>query len=173
MSEGRLEKNSTVGLRKFHFIIEYITVMFILTFIIVSFLEINHKTKNINIILDTNLSIKSQNTMQIKVNGKVFDVRLENNATSNEFLKRLPLHLNMKDLNSNEKFIYLETDLPSNPTDLKRINNGDILLYGDNCIVIFYKSFNTSYQYTKIGKIVNPEGLENVLGKGNVMVDFL
>ncbi len=147
--------------------------MFIPTFIIVSFLDINQNTNNINLTLDTNLSIKLENTMQIQVNGKVFDVRLENNATSKEFQKRLPLHLNMKDLNSNEKFIFLDTDLPSNPTDLKRINNGDILLYGDNCVVIFYKSFNTSYQYTKIGKIVNPEGLENILGKGNVMVDFL
>lgn len=146
--------------------------MFFLIFILVSFLSTNHKPNIINVSNKMNLSIKSQNTMQIKVKGKVFDVRLENNATSNEFQKRLPLHLNMQDLNSNEKFIYLETDLPSNPTDLKRINNGDILLYGDNCIVIFYKSFNTSYQYTKIGKIVNPEGLENVLGKENVMVDF-
>ena len=110
--------------------------------------------------------------MQIKVNGKEFDVKLEKNSTSKEFQKRLPLQLNMKDLNSNEKFIYLDTDLPSHPTDVHRINNGDIMLFGENCIVIFYKSFNTSYQYTKIGKIVNPEGLESVLGKGNAQVDF-
>lgn len=110
--------------------------------------------------------------MQIKVNGKVFDVNVENNATSKEFQKRLPLQLNMKDLNSNEKFIYLDIGLPTNPTDIHRINNGDIMLYRNNCIVIFYKSFNTSYQYTKIGKIVNPEGLESVLGIGNAQVDF-
>lgn len=110
--------------------------------------------------------------MQIKVNGKVFDIKIESNPTSAEFQKRLPLKLNMKDLNSNEKFIYLDRDLPSNPTEVHRINNGDIMLYGENCIVIFYKSFNTSYHYTKIGKIVNPEGLESVLGKGSVQVDF-
>ena len=111
--------------------------------------------------------------MQIKVNGKFFDVRLENNITSKELQKRLPLHLNMKDLNNNEKFIYLDTGLSTNATNVNKINIGDILLYGDNCIVIFYKSFNTTYEYTKIGKIVIPEGLESVLGKGNVQVDFL
>lgn len=110
--------------------------------------------------------------MHLKVNGKIFDISLENNATSKEFQKRFPLLLNMKDLNHNEKFIYLDTGLPSNPTDVNRINNGDIMLYGDDCIVIFYKSFNTTYQYTKIGKILNPDELENVLGKGNAMVGF-
>ncbi len=54
--------------------------MFIPTFIIVSFLDINQNTNNINLTLDTNLSIKLENTMQIQVNGKVFDVRLENNV---------------------------------------------------------------------------------------------
>lgn len=110
--------------------------------------------------------------MHININGKSFAIKLENNATSKEFQKRFPLQLNMKDLNTNEKFIYLDKDLPSNPTDVNRINNGDIMLYGVDCIVIFYKSFNTTYQYTKIGKILNPEELENVLGKGNAMVGF-
>ena len=39
------------------------------------------------------------------------------------------------------------------------------MLYGNNCLVIYYKSFDTSYSYTKIGHIDNlPDlGSENVL----------
>ena len=40
------------------------------------------------------------------------------------------------------------------------------MLYGNNCLVIFYKSFDTSYSYTKIGHIDNLEDL----GTGNIIV---
>ena len=53
--------------------------MFFLIFILVSFLPTNHKPNIIHVSNKINLSIKSQNTMQIKVNGKVLDIRLENN----------------------------------------------------------------------------------------------
>ena len=33
------------------------------------------------------------------------------------------------------------------------------MLYGNNCLVIFYKSFDTSYSYTRIGHIENLEDL--------------
>jgi hypothetical protein len=39
--------------------------------------------------------------------------------------------------------------------------------------VIFYKSFQTLYPYTKIGHITQIEGLAAALGKGKVIVDFL
>ena len=72
----------------------------------------------------------------------------------------------MRELNGNEKYIYLDTTLPTNSSNPKRINVGDVMLYGDNCLVIFYKSFDTPYSYTKIGHIDN---LEN-LGKGSIKV---
>ena len=42
------------------------------------------------------------------------------------------------------------------------------MLYGDNCLVILYKSFNTNYSYTKIGHIDNlPD-----LGSNDITVKF-
>ena len=48
------------------------------------------------------------------------------------------------------------------------IEAGDIMLFGNNCLVVFYKSFNSSYSYTKIGHIENLEELE----KNNMLIRF-
>ena len=102
------------------------------------------------------------------INGKEYKIDLEDNKTAKEFVNMLPLELNMRELNGNEKYIYLEKTLPTNSSNPKRINVGDVMLYGDNCLVIFYKSFDTSYSYTKIGHIDN---LSN-LGNGSISVKF-
>ncbi len=44
------------------------------------------------------------------------------------------------------------------------------MLYGSGCLVFFYKNFQTSYQYTRIGRITDTEGFASALGKGNVQV---
>ncbi len=52
------------------------------------------------------------------------------------------------------------------------IHTGDILLFGSNCIVLFYEDFSTSYSYTPISNIEDTNGLESALGSGNVTISF-
>ncbi|MES2459360.1 MAG: cyclophilin-like fold protein, partial [Armatimonadota bacterium] len=84
----------------------------------------------------------------------------------------LPLRLNMTELNGNEKYYDLSTRLPTDARKPGKIQTGDLLLYGDNTLVLFYKTFKTPYSYTRIGRIDNPSGLAAVVGAGNVTVNF-
>lgn len=107
--------------------------------------------------------------MNVIINNKEYQVNLESNETVDALIKLLPLELNMKELNGNEKYYYLAETLPSNPKNPGRIEKGDIMLYGNDCLVVFYKSFNTNYTYTKVGHVDNlPD-----LGKGNVKIKFI
>ena len=95
------------------------------------------------------------------INNDEYTIDLEDNETAKAFVELLPLKIDMKELNGNEKYYYLNKSLPSDSSNIKKITAGDVMLYGDDCLVIFYKSFNTSYSYTKIGHINNLKDLGN------------
>lgn len=113
------------------------------------------------------------NKMKITVGTKVFTATLNDNATVKAFKAMLPLTINMSELNGNEKYFDLSTKiLPVNSSNPGTIQNGDLMLYGSRTLVLFYKSFPTSYSYTKIGSIDNISGLVEALGSGNVMIKY-
>jgi hypothetical protein len=110
--------------------------------------------------------------MKININGTDFSATLEENATSAAFRSMLPLALNMIELNGNEKYADLSEDLPAMASKPRTIQSGDLMIYGSNTLVLFYKSFSTSYSYTRIGKINDTKGLATAVGSGNVKVAF-
>lgn len=114
----------------------------------------------------------SEPKMRVIVGDKVFLATLADNATAQAFKELLPLTLDMTELNGNEKYNYLSTTLPRDASNPGTIHAGDILLYGNSCVVLFYETFNTSYSYTRIGAIDDPTGLAAALGTGDVTVRF-
>ncbi|MBD2705177.1 hypothetical protein IC229_31435 [Spirosoma sp. BT702] len=114
----------------------------------------------------------SAKRLRIKIGSHTYTATLQNNATVTAFKAKLPLTLSMKELNRNEKFAELPTNLPTNAANPRTIQAGDLLLYGTNTLVLFYESFQTSYSYTRLGRVDNPEGLVTALGSGNVTVTF-
>lgn len=110
--------------------------------------------------------------MRVIVGDKTFVATLANGATAEAFKDLLPLTLDMTELNGNEKYHYLSSNLPSEATCPGTIHTGDIMLYGRSCVVLFYKTFSTSYSYTRIGSVDDPTGLAEALGTGNVTVKF-
>jgi hypothetical protein len=123
-----------------------------------------------------NNPMKHENANQLKIKitigNKKFDATLLDNETALAFKKYLPLEIKMIELNDNEKYGELKNRLPTNPSNPRKIQIGDLMLYGDQTLVLFYKSFTTSYSYSSIGKIDNVEGLEDALGSGNPVVKF-
>lgn len=106
--------------------------------------------------------------IEVIINNKTYTLNLENNETVDNFINILPLEISMSELNGNEKYVYLENSFITNPTNPKHIEKGDVMLFGNNCLVIFYKSFETNYSYTKIGHINNLDDL----GNNNITVLF-
>ena len=109
---------------------------------------------------------------KLLIDNKEYSITLEDNETVDALVNNMPLDLSMSNLNGNEFYSYLDFTLPTNSYDPGKINKGDIYLYGNNCLVIFYESFNTSYSYTKIGKLDNIEVLDNIKDKNNIIVSL-
>lgn len=108
----------------------------------------------------------------IEVNGQSFKAGLYDNETAKALLERLPMTLNMDELNGNEKFYYLDDRLPADSENVGNIQTGDIMLFGSDCLVLFFEDFSTSYSYTRIGHIEDSQGFADALADGTVEVTF-
>ena len=156
-----------------------IIIVVLIILLVLGFLIWNSKNKESVQVSNQDYSenvVNSENTantevdknMKVIINNNEYEVKLENNETVNDLLKILPLDIEMKELNGNEKYFYLDENLTSKPVVPEYINSGDIMLYGDNCLVVFYESFKTDYSYTKIGHIDELPNFDN----GSVKITF-
>ena len=109
-------------------------------------------------------------TIVVTVGEKRFAALLEDSATGRAFLEKLPLTLDMQELNGNEKYCYGVT-LPTAAKYCDTIAPGDLMLYGSNCLVLFYGAAG-GYSYTRVGKLVSTDGLAEALGNRTATVTF-
>ncbi len=114
-----------------------------------------------------------QETIVLAVGDASFTVALADTEAARELAGRLPLRLDMAELNGNEKYASLDRPFAAKAEKVRRIEAGDMMLWGNDCLVIFYQSFDTPYTYTRLGRIHNANGLANAVGKGNVSVTLL
>ncbi|RDB62427.1 hypothetical protein C1878_08035 [Gordonibacter sp. 28C] len=110
--------------------------------------------------------------MLVTIDGQEIAVTLDDNETARAFAALLPLELDMLDVNGNEKFAALADPLPSHASAPGRIEAGDLMLYGDDGVVLFYESFSSSYSYTRLGRVDDPSALASVADAASVRVTF-
>lgn len=126
----------------------------------------------INLLLFSLIAINSfAMNIEIKINGKTFTAEIEDSETGRAFYSLLPMTLDMSELNGNEKYHYLMSGLPTDAHYCSSISAGDLMLYGNSCIVLFYGNAG-GYSYTRLGKFTSTAGLAEAVGSGSVSVTF-
>jgi len=111
--------------------------------------------------------------VNIKVGGQTITATMEDNVAARDFLARLPLDVTLNDYANTEKIFYPSPALSINgaprgctPTP------GDITIYAPwGNVAIFYKSFSSSNDLIKIGRI-DDSGIDALSITGNVQVRF-
>ncbi|WP_376716211.1 cyclophilin-like fold protein [Pantoea agglomerans] len=106
------------------------------------------------------------------INHQSYEIALADNATAKAFVQQLPLTMTMAELNGNEKFADLPAALNNDPHKPGTIQQGDVMLYGNKTLVLFYETFQTSYSYTPIGKVLSTDSLKKRVGEGGINVRF-
>ena len=118
-------------------------------------------------------TIQSEVTrMWMSVGEHRFAITLADTEAARAFAAMLPLSIDMPDLNSNEKHAELPKSLPTNASQPGTIRNGDLMLYGSRTLVVFYVTFDSSYSYTRLGRVDDPVGLAQALGSGSAQIEF-
>lgn len=121
---------------------------------------------------DTTENSKETITTCITIGDKKFTAILYDNSTSHALLERFPLSVEMQELNGNEKYYRFKEALPTNIESIGNIKAGDLMLYQDDYLVMFYESHTTSYSYTRIGYVEDITGLAEVVGNGSITASF-
>ena len=149
-----------------------ISVCIIVCILLIVLLLLNINTNNKNETMQENVSVNIQEqeninnenisdneegvkSMKVVINNKEYDVELDNNSTTNDVLKNLPLELNIQRYAGHEYY----DELPFRPTfDENRTSNikaGHIYYWdGWNAFVINFEDYDiTPYKVVHIGEI--------------------
>lgn len=110
--------------------------------------------------------------MKITVGDQELLATFADNSSAEEFRELLsqgPLTIEMEDYGGFEKVGPLGTTLTRNDTRITT-EPGDVILYQGNQITIYYGT--NSWSFTRLARIDDPSGLQEVLGEGTVSVTF-
>lgn len=110
--------------------------------------------------------------MWMTVGERRFAITLADNEATRAFAAMLPLSMDMAELNGNEKYADLPKALPTSASRAGTIRSGDLMLYGSKTLVLFYLTFDSSYSYTRLGRVDDPAGLAQALGRRGVRIAF-
>ncbi|MBE1237578.1 hypothetical protein IHV25_07945 [Phaeovibrio sulfidiphilus] len=106
------------------------------------------------------------------VGGHRFSVTLADTDAARAFEALVPLVLKTRDLNRNEKYGDLPRALPRADHRPGQIETGDLMLWDGGTLVLFYRTFESTWPYTRLGRVDDPAALEQVLGGGAVRLEF-
>ncbi len=117
--------------------------------------------------------IAGEEEYYIKINDKEFEFEFKDTEVANQIKSKLPFTVKMTNLNGNEVYYQFSGEsFTPNHKAVGTINMGDIYLYQSNYLVLFYKTFTTSYSYTEIGKLKDATGLDTIIGSSDIEIEW-
>ncbi len=119
-----------------------------------------------------NANTAGERRVWMAVGERHFSITLADNEAARAFAAQLPLALDMPDLNGNEKHAKLPKALPAKDSRPGTIHLGDVMLWSSDSVVVFYRTFDSPYAYTRLGRIDEAASLPEVLGRGQVRIVF-
>lgn len=107
---------------------------------------------------------EEENITITKVTIDQIDFYIEwcDNASAKTLQRMFPLEIMMDDLHNNEKYCYLPKTLPTEAQSPEKISKGDVMLFGKDCLVLFYEDLETNYAYTRLGKVIDAKRLDQI-----------
>lgn len=117
-------------------------------------------------------SSQEGSALKITIGDQELLATFADNSSAEEFRELLsqgPLTIEMEDYGGFEKVGPLGTTLTRNDTQITT-EPGDVILYQGNQITIYYRT--NSWSFTRLARIDDPSGLQEVLGEGAVSVTF-
>lgn len=115
---------------------------------------------------------QEERVMNIQIGEQTFQAVLYENESTKALQEKLPMTIRMDEMNGNEKYYFMDENIPSASETVGSIQAGDIMLFGSNCLVLFFEDFQTSYTYTRLGYVRNVPEFVSALGLGSVEVTF-
>lgn len=116
--------------------------------------------------------IEGPMNINITIDGTTYTAVLDDNDSAKEVYRMLPLNITMNELNGKEKTYYINNSFSTDPTYTGTVKAGDIVLFGNDNLRLFYKTFSTSTNYTKIGSINDASKFKQDIKFGDVKVSI-
>ncbi|MBE6989530.1 MAG: hypothetical protein E7426_02125 [Ruminococcaceae bacterium] len=110
---------------------------------------------------------------KIRINEREFPFLWEENYTVEKLLMRPTLSFTLQELNGCLKYIMLQPPLPYQPQIADDIRSGDLVLYGNSWLVLFYNPLVAPMNVTRLGRLEDTAGLEEMVGPGSVSLELI
>ena len=106
------------------------------------------------------IEIKGIENIVIYLNNEKNNLILSNNDTVKELINVLPIE---SQITKEEMYLSLELDRELSSNDkVTKVEKGDVVLFKNKTIRIFTKDSNVEEEYTKLGKILLVDKLDNI-----------
>ena len=108
-------------------------------------------------------------------NARQFPMTILDNEAGRALYNALPKALLLNDEDKNVKSGYDPDGLyfPMEEYKPKTLLAGDFMLYGNSKYELTYEQHTSGYEYTRLGRIMNPTGLKETVGTGPVSVTII